>query len=154
MSSTSFRQSNTTNPYPNELDFICYRPALRCKPQFVSADYMPDGLTGSSDTVARDELAIAPERTFSIRCSWLFPRPLCHSPRYGGVMVRAFDGTTATCVHRGFALTNDTSGHDLRDLKGILTRSRSPPVQLRSSLSQAAALSMATCCTICRTSVL
>ena len=154
MNSMSFRQSNTTKSYPDELEFICNRPALWCEPQSVSADYVPDGLAGSFENATRGGPAIARERAFSFRCSWVFPQPLCMNPGYGGVITRAFDGKNAMCMHRGFALTNDTSGHGLCSLGSISTRCRSPPVQLRPSLSRALTLSVVTRCAICRISVL
>ena len=134
MSSLSFRQSITTKSCLDGLDFICNRLALWYKRQLVTANGGIDTLPGFSKNATRTGLVIAREKRLSFRCFWLFPRPLKINPTYVGAMIRAFDTTKTTFSNCIFALGRDTSGHDLRDLMGIMTRSRSPPLQLRPCL--------------------
>ena len=130
MSSLSFRQSITTKSCLGELDFICNRLALWYKRQLVTTNSGIDALPGFSENATRTGPVNAREKRLSFRCFWLFPRPLNINPTYVGAMIRAFDSTKTTFSHCIFALSHDTFGHDLRDLKGIMTRSRSPPLQL------------------------
>lgn len=134
MSSMSLRHSKTTKSCPGELDFICNQLVLWNKRQLVTADNVSDTMASFLEIVTTDGLTIALGKPVSFRFFWQSPWPLDLNPRYSGAMIRVFNGLKATCTHRSFALTHDTSGHGFGDIKGTITRSRSPPVQLRPCL--------------------
>ena len=130
-----FCQSKSKKSCSDDLDFICNQLALWYERQLVTAANVADTLAGSFENVTRSGLAGTRKKSSSFSYSRLLPWSLDFRSRYGGAIFRAFYGTKASCVHRGFALTHaGTSGHDLRDRKGILTHSRSPPVQFRLNL--------------------
>ena len=95
-----------------------------------------EALASSFENATRNGLSIEREKSFLFMCSWLFPRSLGINSRYSDTMIRrTLNCTKASRVHRGLTLTHgDTSRHDLRNLKGILIHSRSPPAQLIPSL--------------------
>lgn len=130
MNSMRYCQSKTMKSCLDELDLIFSRLVLWNKREFVTADNVPDTLASFLANVTRYGIAIAREKPVFYKCSGLFPRSPDLNPRYSGAVISAFSGTKATNSHREFILTHDSSRHDFRDLKGIVTRSRSPPVQL------------------------
>ena len=71
-----FRQSKTTKPCLDELDFVWYRLVLRNRHLSVTATNVPDALVDFFENVIRNGPAVARKKHLSFRYSWLLLQPL------------------------------------------------------------------------------